>query len=270
MKIKAKMNLILKVLNKNDLEYHNLQMINTRINFCDIIKIKKTKNKDEVIYINHPEYQKENDLILVVLNKFKEKYNILTNYQIKIFKYIPFGAGLGGVSMDIGYIIKKINIIEKLNLTTDELIKFLTPFGADIPYGLYDKTCLVEGIGEKITKVKYQKETLILIYPNIYINTKDVFNTFDKIDKVESSSNIIDDLNNHNYYNELQNATYLCEPKLKTVIDDISKYGTVIMSGTGSTLFLDTSLNKKKVVSKLKHDYPLYIIKIIKTTEGEK
>lgn len=42
------------------------------------------------------------------------------------------------------------------------------------------------------------------------------------------------------------------------------------MSGSGSTLLLDTTMNKRKLVSKLKQDYPLYIIKIIKTVEGEK
>lgn len=270
MRIKAKANLILKVLNKDERNYHNLQMINTRVNLCDIIKIKKNKVQDQVIYINHPEYQKENDLILIVLKAFKEKYQIKTNYIIKIKKQIPYGAGLGGVSMCIGSIILKVVKLEKLQITKDELNEFLLKYGADIPYSLYNETSLVEGIGEKISKVKYQKEKLILIYPAIYIDTTKVFKKYDELNNEKRSNNILDDLKQHHYYNELQQAAEEVEPKLKQVIKDLSKYGKVTMSGSGSTLLLDTTLNKRKIVSQLKHDYPLYIIKIIKTTEGEK
>lgn len=270
MKIKAKINLILKVLNKNDQNYHNLQMINTRANLYDIVKIKKTKNKEKIIYINHPEYQKENDLILTVLKTFKEKYHIKTNYLIKIKKQIPYGAGLGGVSMCVGGVIKKVIKLEKLQIPNNELIKFLLPYGSDIPYSLYNTTSLVEGIGEKITKVKYKKEKLILIHPAIYVDTTKVFKEYDTLNKNISNNNIIDDLNNHNYYNELQQSAESLFPSLKQLINDLSKYGKVVMSGSGSTLLLDTTMNKRKLVSKLKQDYPLYIIKIIKTVEGEK
>lgn len=270
MKIKAKINLILKVLNKNLQNYHNLQMINTRINLCDIIKVKKNKGQDQIIYINHPEYQKENDLILIVLKAFKQNYHINNTYLVKVKKNIPYGAGLGGVSMCIGGVILKVIKLEKLQISKDELKTFLLKYGADIPYSLYDKASLVEGMGEKISRIKYKAEKLILIYPAIYIDTAKVFKKYDELNSGNTNNNILDDLNHHYYYNELQHAAEEVEPKLKQIITELSKYGKVTMSGSGSTLLLDTTLNKKKVVSKLKQDYPLYKIKIIKTTEGEK
>lgn len=267
-KVKAKLNLILRIKDKRADGYHNLEMINARINLCDVVTVKKTTQSDKLIYIKHPEYNTSSDnLILKTLKTLKDKYNIKSNYLIKVKKQIPFGAGLGGASMDAGEIARYICKREKINISVAELIELLKPLGADIPYSLYDLPCVVEGTGDKITPIIVPKKELILISPNIYIDTKTVFQTYDKhnnFTQTKSETNIIDDLNNNNYYNELQEATYICEPKLKNLADKLMAYGKVVMSGSGSSLFLDTRLNKKKVVSKLKKDYPLYIIKIIK------
>lgn len=264
-KVKAKLNLILRVINKREDNYHNLQMINARINLYDKISIKTSPTKDTIKYIYHSEYDTtSNNLILKVLTAFKKKYNIDSNYLIKIKKQIPFGAGLGGASMDAGEIIKAIIKKEKIKIEKIELINFLKSFGADIPYSLYDTTCLVENIGDKITPIKIRKKQFILICPDIYMDTKKVFKEYDLHPASKRTNDILNDLNNENYYNDLQPTTYICEPKLKELVLNLSKYGNVIMSGSGSSLMLDTKLNKKKLISSLKKDYPLYLIKIIK------
>lgn len=264
-KVKAKLNLILKVVNKREDNYHNLQMINARINLCDKISIKTSSTKDILRYIHHPEYDTTpNNLILKVLTAFKQKYNIKTNYLIKIKKRIPFGAGLGGASMDAGEIIKTISKKEKIKLEQLELIEFLKQFGADIPYALYDTACLVESIGDKITPIKIETKKFILISPNIYMDTAKIFREYDLHPAKPKINDIFTDLKNENYYNDLQETAYICEPRLKELALSLSKYGNVIMSGSGSSLILDTEQNKKKLISSLKKDYPLYIIKIIK------
>ena len=76
-KVKAKLNLILRVMNKREDNYHNLEMINTKINLYDKISIKTNSTKDIIKYIYHPEYDTTaNNLILKVLTAFKQKYNI--------------------------------------------------------------------------------------------------------------------------------------------------------------------------------------------------
>lgn len=264
-KVKAKLNLILRVMNKREDNYHNLEMINTKINLYDKISIKTNSTKDIIKYIYHPEYDTTaNNLILKVLTAFKQKYNIKTNYLIKIKKQIPFGAGLGGASMDAGEIIKAISKKEKIEVEQLELIDFLKQFGADIPYSLYDSTCLVENIGDKITPIKIGPKEFILICPNIYIDTAMVFKEYDLQPTKHRTTDILKDLNNETYYNDLQETAYICEPRLKELVLKLSTYGNVIMSGSGSSLIIDTKQNKKKLVSTLKKDYPLYIIKIIK------
>ena len=47
----AKINLRLKVVGINDDNYHLLQMVNTKINFYDVLKFKKTKEKIINVYM---------------------------------------------------------------------------------------------------------------------------------------------------------------------------------------------------------------------------
>ena len=270
MKAFAKINLYLKVINKRDDGYHNLQMVNTKINICDIIYISKSKDIDKIIYINDQISDiSNNNLILKVLKEFKTKYNITTNYIIKIKKKIPYGAGLGGVSMDVGKVIEYINKKEKLYLSKNQLIEFSKKYGADIPYSLYDSPSIVEGIGEKITKIKLDSKKFILIHPDIYISTKDIFANHHIYNKEKTHLQILDDIYNRNYTNDLQLTTININKELKELNNYIQQFGQSFMTGSGSCFILDTKLNMKKVIKKIKQHYPLYKVQIIKTKKGK-
>ena len=56
-KVKAKLNLILRVMNKREDNYHNLEMINTKINLYDKISIKTNSTKDIIKYIYYIMYK---------------------------------------------------------------------------------------------------------------------------------------------------------------------------------------------------------------------
>ena len=74
LKAYAKVNLILKVNNKLDSGYHNLQMINAFIDLYDEIEIVES-DIDLVEYINS-DINKDEDIVLKGLKLFKNIYNI--------------------------------------------------------------------------------------------------------------------------------------------------------------------------------------------------
>ena len=49
LKAYAKVNLVLKVLGKNDYNYHNLQMLNAKIDLYDQIDVKKNNKKNDLV-----------------------------------------------------------------------------------------------------------------------------------------------------------------------------------------------------------------------------
>ena len=69
----AKINLRLKVVGINDNGYHLLQMVNTKVNFYDILKFKKTKKKEINVYMK--EVKQEENLVYSVASYMFNKYN---------------------------------------------------------------------------------------------------------------------------------------------------------------------------------------------------
>lgn len=243
----AKLNLSLRCVGKLDNGYHELEMLNIRYPLNDYIYIRKDE-ENKLEFINSNLDPNKDNLVLKVLEYLQDTYNIKDKYYIRIEKNIPVGAGLGGGSSNAATLIKFINEEHNLNLSINDLINIGIKFGADIPYCLFNGPCIVKGIGEKIEEVELNlKEDLIIVNPNIYISTKEVFiNNKKRSDR----SNI--DLDNYLNYleNDLEEAAFIVSKELRDVKEylvslDVKK---VVMSGSGSTFILFVDKDKKDYI----------------------
>lgn len=251
----AKINIYLKVISLEN-NYHNLKMINAKVNLYDIIKIKENKT-DELIFKNNPLlHPKKDDLIIKIIKYLKEKYQIKKSYQIEITKNIPIQAGLGGGSSDIAEIVKFIIKDNNIKIDKQTLIQEMIKFGSDIPYCLYNDICLVEEKGDKITKLNlkdiYKNKDILIINPNILIKTKDVFKKFDEINNYTKEEKI-----ELFKTNDLEQAAFTLNPKMKevkTYLNAIIKEN-LIMSGSGSTyIALVEKNNSEKLKEKIQKE----------------
>ena len=114
----AKINLSLGVLKKINSNFHKIETLISFIDLHDKIKIKQINSKRHHILF-HGKFSKEipkKNTISKLLNILDNK-KLLNNkkYQIKIYKKIPQGSGLGGGSMNastiLNYFINKNKII---------------------------------------------------------------------------------------------------------------------------------------------------------------
>ena len=255
----AKLNLRLKVVGKYSNGYHELEMLNIRYPLNDYIYIRKDK-ENSLEFKNSNLDASSDNLILRVLSFLQETYNIEERYNIVIEKHIPVGAGLGGGSSNAATLIKYINDEHNLNLSTDELINIGKRFGADIPYCLFDEPCIVRGIGEQIEKVEFKlNEELLIVNPNIYISTIDVFKNNKKI---SSKTNI--DLDNYLdcLENDLEESAFLVSKELIDVKKYLEKLGAkkIVMSGSGSTYILLVDKDKKEeIYNKIKKETNYFV-----------
>lgn len=238
----AKINLRLKVVGKNESNYHLLQMINAKVDLYDEI-IVNADSENKVIFdideLNHI----DNNICLNTLNDFCAIYNIKSRYNIYIKKNIPSGAGLGGGSCDVACILNYLNEVNNLNVSYQDLSAFSLKYGSDIPYCLRSDICLVEGIGEKISCLDVKlNEKILLVYPNIFSSTKEVYKNVDGVSLKDSITELKEYIYNKNYsslfYNDLESAAFKLNPELKNIKEELSKYGKVIMSGSGSTFIV--------------------------------
>lgn len=245
----AKVNLYLNVLGKRQDGYHDLEMINAKIDLFDTISLEETTEKEMVLIQSNDIFlsTKNNivfDCALYMLHRFSPEKGV----KITIDKHIPFGAGLAGNSADVAGIISGMNQLFSLNLSLDEMKEIGLQFGADIPYCFHDRPALVEGVGETITELEIDlsKLQVFLIHPRIYVSTNDVFRYGDKHGfKNHSKDQIMKTIADNNIlqfkselFNSLQETTLSMSTEMKDfyscLCDEIGKDG-LTMTGSGST-----------------------------------
>jgi 4-diphosphocytidyl-2-C-methyl-D-erythritol kinase len=235
----AKLNLFLKIINKKNDGYHNLQSIFQLINLQDDIYI-KIRYQDSQINVSNSSLliKPENDLA------FKAAHLMLSNQKlgadIFINKEIPIGAGLGGGSSNAATVMMAINKLAKLNISKAALIKSSLKLGADIPFFINGKNSWVEGVGEILYDIKIPNFSYILVVPNLSINTKTIFNGFELTNsviplKIASSYKAAD----HDLIeNDLQDTVIRKYKKMTALLDWMKTFGNAKMSGSGSSIFI--------------------------------
>jgi len=111
-------------------------------------------------------------------NAFKEATEIADGVQISIRKRIPMGGGLGGGSSNAASVLMGLNRLTGNPLSTEELMELGLELGADVPFFIFKKPALAEGIGEKLSPVSGLPPLwFVLVNPAIEISTASVFSS---------------------------------------------------------------------------------------------
>ena len=276
----AKVNLFLKV-TKRLKNFYKLHSLIVQINLYDEILIKEnTKKKNIIFFLGQYKANTQNNTVINLLKLMKKKFSSLRykNFDIYIKKNIPNGSGLGGASSNAATVFNFIKRKYKLKISDKESRKLLAKIGKDCPLFLNQKVKLIKSPGEKFTEFKNNlKLNMLLIYPNLVLSTKKVFNKLKKISNIslKGSINFKDKkklLEVCKYYgNDLLDPAIQIEPRLKTIIDLIDKIDDsnfYSMTGSGSGFFLIFSkkkslLNAQKIIKKHKRSLWTKIVKTI-------
>ncbi len=276
----AKVNLFLKV-TKRLKNFYKLHSLIVQINLYDEILIKEnSKKKNTIFFFGKYKANTQNNTVINLLKLMKKKFSSIRykNFDIYIKKNIPNGSGLGGASSNAATVFNFIKRKYELKISDKESRKLLAKIGKDCPLFLNQKVKLIKSSGEKFTEFKDNpKLNMLLIYPNLALSTKKVFNKLKKISNIslKGSINFKDKkklLEVCKYYgNDLLDPAIQIEPRLKTIIDLIGKFedcNFYSMTGSGSGFFLIFSkkkslLNAQKIIKKHKRSLWTKIVKTI-------
>ncbi|MDD2574919.1 MAG: 16S rRNA (adenine(1518)-N(6)/adenine(1519)-N(6))-dimethyltransferase RsmA [Acholeplasmataceae bacterium] len=251
----AKINLSLEVTGTSG-NYHDLESIVVPINVYDTLLFELSE-KDEVV----SNIEIMNNNIYGAIKLFKDTFNIDKQVKITVDKKIPIGYGLGGSSADISATLRGLNRLFKLNKPLSELEPLANKLGSDTLFCLYNKRAFIYGRGDKI-RFYDSKEKLkfLVIYPEVSLQTKDVFNVFDNLNEKPvyhgfETYLIKEDYNNLILYmkNDLLNASFKINESLKNLYESLSNEGlNVHMSGSGPAMFLvNPTRNEKKKAAQI-------------------
>ena len=239
----AKINLGLDVLKKRQDGYHEINSCFVPIDWYDILEVLSSeKYKFTSTGINIPEKNEEN-LCTLAFKMLKEDFNI-QNVNVHLHKNIPIGAGLGGGSADAAFMLKALNNIFDLKLSTSRLQFYASRLGSDCPFFINNKPVIASGTGMVLSPIVFKllKVFILLIYPNLHISTKEAYsNIKPSIPKKTVHEIIYYSSKNWKYWfkNDFEVGLFPKYPILNELKNKFYEAGAFYssMTGSGSTVY---------------------------------
>lgn len=231
----AKINLTLKVLNRRQDGFHNIESIMQTISLFDYLtisivpaeslKINLSGNSTEIPY-------NEKNLVYKAAKLFFEEFgneNFLVNIFIK--KNIPVAAGLAGGSTDAAGTLYGLNKLFANPFNRQELHNLCAKLGSDLNFCLEGGRQKTTGRGEILEPLEFEEFNVSLIKPeNLGISAKEAYTKF--------AAKKAAGFSNDGYVNDLEWGLiddYLDLRIIKNL------YPKSVMSGSGSTYYLVNS-----------------------------
>ncbi len=247
---KAKINLYLDVVGKRSDGYHDIESIMQMVDFGDDITVSVTDMPEIAVTTNIPGLPVDEGNIAYRAAKLMQKhFNLSCGFSIHLHKRIPVAAGLAGGSTNAAVVMHLINELCDLKLSFEELAELGVTLGADVPFCLYGKPALCEGIGEKLTPVTGLSGCyIVLVNPGVGVSTAMIYKALDGENPPKGGNvhQLIKDLKVHNADAAFANMINVMEPvamahcpAIEELLAKLKEAGAdhVMMSGSGATCF---------------------------------
>ncbi len=270
-KANAKINLCLDIIAKRADGYHLLESIMQSIELCDRVSVTRRKH-GILVECSSLDIEPEKNIAYKAAKAFFEHTKINGGAKIKIKKYIPSQAGLGGGSADAAAVLTALNKLYKTKLDDEMLCSIGEKVGADVPFCICGGTRLVRGIGEILTKLEDLPYcSIVIVKGNEGVCTKQAYDDFDnasdytklRIEKVIEAISAGDfEAMQGRLINVFEQTTSVKE--ISRTVKKLKNLGAVeaAMTGSGSAVFgIFTSRKKAKIcVRALKKEYPFVTV----------
>ena len=245
----AKVNIGLKLLNERLDGYHDLSTVFQEIDLHDEITISKS-GKSALGFSSNVNWLKndQNNLCIVAYSRIKDLYNI-DGVDINLVKNISRGSGLGSGSSNAATVMKGLRQIFNLEITDEELEKISLEIGADVPFFIRGKTQIGEGIGERLSDIKFSIErSFLIVTPDISISTKWAYSQIKNVlDNAASSTKFSDSFCGQTisldtlkfFENDFESVVFPTYPEIGAIKSKLIALGArfASLSGSGSTVF---------------------------------
>ena len=251
----AKINLTLDILDKREDGYHDVELVLQSIALADNLElaqidsgIKFEMNVDNVVG-GETLSNDNNNLAYRAAELVMQSCNLSSGVFIRLTKKIPIAAGLAGGSTDAAAVIRGMNQLFNLRLTTDKMCELGAQIGSDVPFCIVGGTCLAYGRGEKLKRLAdLPSIPIILLKPRGAIPTAWAYKTYDddKSPDHPDTAAICEAINLSDYeavyeliFNVLERVAIKKYPAITSYKEKLIEAGAVaaMMSGSGPSIF---------------------------------
>jgi len=170
----AKLNLFLHVIGRRADGYHLLQSLFVLIDWCDTLHFER--RSDGTLHRHDlGEALPADDLCLRAARALRTASGTSLGADISIDKQLPSGAGMGGGSSDAASTLLALNRLWGLDWPRERLLALALTIGADVPFFVGGRNAFVEGIGERLTPIRFASQRFVVLKPPSGVETRALF-----------------------------------------------------------------------------------------------
>ncbi len=266
LKSSAKVNIGLQVLGRRSDGYHDIHTVFQELEFHDTITF--IKEGEDISLTSNVAWFPTDDS-----NTCRKAYSIMSKQfsaiggvKVHVEKQIPAGGGLGGGSGNAATVIKGLNTLFDLGLTTSKMESIALKVGADVPFFIRGGAQLGEGTGENLTVLTHSVSgAYLLVIPDVSINTAWAYKSLriglkDRKQASNFSGFLQKDLIPFEIFeNDFERIVIPAHPEIGTIKEQLYSVGAryASLSGSGSTVFgiFDDEVSAKEAESNFQHHY---------------
>ncbi|KAB0664727.1 4-(cytidine 5'-diphospho)-2-C-methyl-D-erythritol kinase [Oryzomonas japonica] len=241
----AKVNYRLDVIRRRPDGYHDLRMVMQRVNLCDIITITLTDTPGITVTCGKNGVPDgPGNIAWKAAKALLDLADQGMGAAIDIAKNIPVAAGLGGGSSDAATVLMGMNELLGLQLSEQRLMEIGLTLGADVPFFVFQKPALAEGVGEQLAPMPAMPPVwVLLVNPGVHVSTAWVYRSLqltnrDGLAKLPELFRSIEDICSI-FSNDLESVTIPAFPVIAEIKEIMLREGAAgaMMSGSGPTVF---------------------------------
>src|SRR6476660_9166156 len=171
----AKINLILRILDRRPDGFHNLWSVMQTVALDDEVQITLCTNRRDIrLKCDAAQLAADqSNLVYRAASEMLARAQQSIGLDIELRKRIPMGAGLGGGSSDAAATIIGLNHLLQLKWSPAQMADAGKSLGSDVPFFLFAPSACVAGRGEAVRPVVVEgARWVVLVNPGFGVNTK--------------------------------------------------------------------------------------------------
>jgi 4-diphosphocytidyl-2-C-methyl-D-erythritol kinase len=249
----AKINLVLRILDRRPDGYHNLWSLMQTVRLEDELSMAVNHTNSAItLRCDNPSLKPDHsNLVYRAAAAVLEQSGQTVGLDIVLTKRIPMGAGLGGGSSDAAATIIGLNRILKLGWSPEEMAEVGQTLGSDVPFFFFAPSATVAGRGEKVTAVRMTgSRWIVLVNPSFPVDTKWAYQQLS-----ESRAGVVPVSSSHSALetepelswkqvleaaeNDFEAPVFSAYPLLRHIKQQLTARGAevALLSGSGATVF---------------------------------
>jgi len=249
----AKVNLILRVLDRRPDGYHNLWSIMQTVGLEDEVSIHVVSHRSDIqLGCDDPSLCTDRtNLVYRAAAAVLEQSGKSVGLEIRLTKRIPMGAGLGGGSSDAAATIIGLNQALQLGWSSARMAEVGQVLGSDVPFFLYAPAAIVAGRGENVRPIQLAGgRWLVLVNPGFPVETKWAYQQLsmarkgleplsERLRRLEATPQIAWSEVLELAGNDFESPVFSAHPALREIKEELLAEGAdiALLSGSGATVF---------------------------------